>query len=114
MEKIKRKKMPLEQRAKVFLPFAALKGYNELVKEKEIVKEDKKILSEDELEYLSFQINKIQKGQIIKIKYYNDGGYVILEGMVSKIDEIYRKIYIVKQEINLDDISNIYLDENEF
>ena len=44
-----REKMPIEQRAKLFMPFAALRGLEEALEKKreEMLKENKIILSED-------------------------------------------------------------------
>ena len=39
--------MPLEERAKIFLPFAALKGYEQTVEQRTILFEKEKGLSED-------------------------------------------------------------------
>ena len=45
--------MPLEERAKIFLPFAALKGYEQKVEEKEIIYDPENGLSEDMLQDLN-------------------------------------------------------------
>ena len=39
--------MPMSERAKIFLPFAALKGYEEAIKEKKRITVKKAELSED-------------------------------------------------------------------
>ena len=44
---MKRAKMDIETRAKQFMPFDALKGYKEAIKEKQKVIVEKKELSED-------------------------------------------------------------------
>lgn len=95
------------ERAKQFLPFNALRGYYTLVKEKEKIIEKKKNLSEDELDRLEIEFEKIKVGMMVRIKYYNIDHYEIIEGMVSKIDLIFRKIRIVKKEILIDDIIDI-------
>ena len=41
---MQRTKMTINERAKIFAPFDALKGFRELLKEQEFIKEDKKIL----------------------------------------------------------------------
>lgn len=95
------------ERAKQFLPFSALKGYYTLIKEKEKVIESRKVLSDDELERLQNEFLKINIGMIVKIKYYLVDHYEEIEGMVSKIDLIYKKIQIVKTEINIKDIIDL-------
>ena len=94
-------------RAKQFLPFNSLRGYYTLLKEKDIVRVDKKKLSEDELELLQEKYSNVKKGKMVRIRYYKDYGYVDLNGMVANIDEIYRTITIVKTKINLDDVIDI-------
>ena len=44
---------------------------------------------------------------MIKVVYYSDGEYVSAEGIVTKIDLVFRKLTVVKTEINLDDIWDI-------
>ena len=95
------------ERAKQFLPFNALRGYYTLIKEKEKVKENRKILSTDEYERLEREFNKVKIGCIIRIKYYLEDHYEEIEGMVSKIDLVFKKIQIVKKEIMIKDIIDL-------
>ena len=94
-------------RARQFMPFAALTGYYEVIKQREKIIEPRKELSEDEAEILSDKLNKIQKGMLITITYYNEDCYETLTGLVSNIDSIYRTITIVKTKIAIDDIYDI-------
>ena len=45
-----------------------------------------------------------------KITYYEIDGYVKLEGMIAKIDNINREIIIVDKVIKLDDIVEVESD----
>ena len=95
-------------RAKQFLPFDALKGLQEALKEKEIEYEEKKELSEDTLAELNNKFNQIEKGSFVKIRYYRNGRYSEIKGIVTYIDYIKRKIQIDKIEnINICDIIDI-------
>ena len=61
-------------RAQIFQSFDALKGFREILKEKERVVVPKKVLSEDDLAELDYKIHQIKIGMIIKIllkKPYN-------------------------------------------
>lgn len=100
-------KMTNVERAKQFLPFNALRGYYTLIKEKEKIKENRKILSIDEYERLEREFNKVEIGRIVWIKYYLDDHYEEIEGMVSKIDLIFKKIQVVKKEIKIKDIIDL-------
>ena len=95
-------------RARQFLPFDALKGLQEALREKEIEYEVKKDLSEDCLNELNNKFNQIEKGSLIRIKYYKNGRYSEIKGIVTNIDYIKKKIQINKKyNINICDIVNI-------
>lgn len=104
------------ERAKIFLPFDGLKGFKEALREKEKILVDKKLISQEEKDKLSKQIIKIKKGMIVKIIFFENEEYIELEGIVSKIDFTYKKIVIVKKEINFNDILkiNIQGEKDEF
>ena len=58
------------ERAKQFLPFDAVKGLQEALREKEIEHEERIDLAEESLEKLEEEFNKIEIGRKVKIKYY--------------------------------------------
>ena len=97
-------------RAKQFLPFDALKGLQEALREKEIEYEEKKELSEETLAELNNRFNQIEKGSYVKIRYYKNGRYSEIKGIVTYIDYIKKKIQIDKIEnINICDIIDILI-----
>ena len=97
-------------RAKQFLPFDALKGLQEALREKEIEYEEKKELSEETLAELNNRFNQIEKGSYVKIRYYRNGRYSEINGIVTYIDYIKKKIQIDKIEnINICDIIDILI-----
>lgn len=108
-----KEKMPISERAKIFAPFDALKGFREMLKEQEFIKEEKKILSDDMIEELSHKINSLKIGFIVDVKHYNEKeeAYQKTVGVLTKIDNVYKKITIVKQKINIDDILDINIIE---
>ena len=79
-------------RARQFLPFDALKGLQEALREKEVEYEVKKDLSEDCLNELNNKFNQIEKGSLIRIKYYKNGRYSEIKGIVTNIDYIKKKM----------------------
>ncbi len=99
------------ERAKIFLPFDALKGFQEALREKEKILVDKKILSQEEKEKIANKLIQLKKGMIIKIIYFENHEYIELEGMISKIDLVYQKLKIVTKEIQFTDILDIKSDE---
>ena len=100
--------MSRSDRAKQFLPFNSLRGYYDLIREKEKITTPKRELSEDDLENLSIKISKIEKNMMIKIRYYDIDSYKDIEGIVSKIDLVNKFIVIVKTKISFNDISVVY------
>ena len=97
-------------RAKQFLPFDALKGLQEGLKEKEIEYEERKELSEDSLYELDKIFNKIEIGNTIIIKFYKNRVYKEINGTVTNIDYNKKKIQINKtQNINISDIIKILI-----
>ena len=111
---MQRQKMPIKERAKIFAPFDALKGFREMLTEEEKIKEDKKELSEDLIIHLSDIINSLEVGMLIEVKYYvlKDECYKKTIGVFTKLDKVYKKIAIVKTKINIEDIIDIKIIEN--
>lgn len=95
-------------RAKQFLPFDALKGLKEALKEKEIEYEEKRELSEESLTELDNIFNRIEIGDNITIKYYKSRRYNEIKGRVTKIDFIKKKIQIDNENnINMVDVVSL-------
>ena len=63
--------MPVSQRAKQFMPFAALDGLEDALaqKERELTQVSKITLSADMLEELNAMLNSLHKNQEISITY---------------------------------------------
>lgn len=103
--------MDLIQRAHIFSAFDALKGFRELLKEKERIVVPKRILSEDDLEILNRKIHEVKPGMILTIIYFDKGDYVQFTGRVVKvkIDEQY--VQIVKKKIDIKSIVDLQADK---
>ena len=97
-----RAKMSREDRAKQFMPFAALKGYEEALRAKERIVVDKKELSEERKEELDEVIHEIKKQDMVTAVYYEREEYLKITGMVSKIDFDSRFIQIVNKKISFE------------
>ncbi len=94
-------------RAQIFQSFDALKGFREILKEKERVIVPKKILSEDDLAELDYMVHQIKVGMMIQVTYYDNNQYVQIEGIVSKLNLDTKMIQIVKTKLDLTNIINI-------
>ncbi len=106
----KRQKMSREERAKQFMPFAALKGFEAVLQEKERVRVPKIELSEEAAGELDKKILQIRKNEMLTAVYYEDGEYLKLTGLVSRIDLDAKILKIVNISIPF---SELYAIEKE-
>lgn len=102
--------MSRADRAKLFVPFDALKGLQEILREKEKEFEERKELSEESLMELQEELNKIEIGSTVLIKYYKNKKYIDITGVVTKINFVKKKIIINEDIIiNMCDIIQLKL-----
>lgn len=99
--------MSREDRAKQFMPFAALKGYPEALAKKEKVVVPKAEITEEYAEMLDQKLKRVAKNDIVTVIYFCNGEYLKKTGMVSRIDETARILKIVNTKILFDDIYDI-------
>ena len=99
------------ERAKQFMPFASLRGYYEVVRERERVREEKHILSEEDLEIISDKLRMLKRGMMISVRYYDTDCYVTMKGLVAGIDELSHILTVVKTKIKFEDIYDIEIPE---
>ena len=81
-----KQKMPIEERAKQFMPFSALKGLEEALASKEKIIVPKKELTQDYAEELNLKLKSLKAGSIITVVYYCKEEYIKLTGMIAKIN----------------------------
>ncbi len=118
---IKHPRMRVEDRAKIFAPFAALRGYEEAIIAKQKIVVPRIELSEESKAYLDVQMGKIEqllskdKHPIITVVFYQKdkgnnedcGEYIQYTGMVAKFDQTSHILQIVEKRLRLDDIYSI-------
>ncbi len=124
-DQVKHPRMPVEDRAKIFAPFAALKGYEEAIAAKQKIVVPRIELSEEVKEYLDLQLSKIEQHlisghhPIVTVVYFlkdkhssEEGGeYIQFTGMVAKLNQTSRMIQIVDKRLKLEDIYDIKSEE---
>lgn len=88
-----------EERARQFLPFDALKGFNEALREKEKEYEERRELSEEEINKISEKLKTIDKGNVISITYYLNTKYVTEIVIVKEIDKMKQRIITLREQI---------------
>ena len=96
--------MPIE-RAKQFMPFDALKGFKEALKEKEKIIVDKIDLCEDAIIEINNILINLKVGDIVKVVYFKQNEYIEVTGMISKIKNDF--FVIVKEKIMYNKIYRI-------
>lgn len=106
-----RGKMDRADRAKQFMPFDALKGFREALKEREKITVSRVELSDEYKEELSRRMQQIRKNDIITVVYFHKNEYIKVTGMVSRFDVTSRILKIVNTKIHFDDIYDIRCQE---
>ena len=103
------KKTSREERARQFMPFAALRGFDEMLAEELAVKDEKRELGEEDSERISRTLAKIGKNDFVRVTFYDKTRYRKECGTVTEINYSsgYFKVGIVK--VFFDDISEIDL-----
>ena len=104
-----RAKMSREERAKQFMPFAALKGYPYALRKKEKITVPKMELSEEYEEELDRRLRQVRKNDIVEAVYFHRGEYLKITGMVSRIDAAARVLKIVNTKIAFGDLYDIHV-----
>lgn len=92
-------KMSVENRAKLFTPFSALRGFDIeiLTKEQDRLLVPQVRLSNDQREIIWRALNEMQKGDWVTVTYFQPvkslngqllGEYAVSSGMVKKVDDV--------------------------
>ena len=100
-------KMKISDRAKQFMPFASLRGFDEEVRKKERVEIDKKSLTEEEQAELTQKVSSLKKGDLVKVVYYLFGEYKRTTGVITALDLTLKNLTVVKNKIDFEDIYSI-------
>lgn len=122
---IKHPRMSIENRAKIFSPFAALRGHSDAIEE---TAEKRLTIRQDELmedsrleldEALGTLAERLQQGEhpVVKVSYFVQdrvlaegvGTYEELEGTVAKLDAVTQTIQIVEKIIFLKNVQRIVI-----
>lgn len=88
-------------RATMFLPFDALKGFKEALEATEI------LVEKNFEEQLIYKINQLEINDFISIKYFTNINFITTKGLIKKIDYKNKMIYVSHTEIKFEDIIDI-------
>lgn len=114
----KHPQMSLENRAAQFAPFAALTGYNDIIKETSRLTDMKLELSEEMKDIINDKLNflneKIKSKPIATITYFikdkvkEGGSYITITSNIKQIDLVNKYIILTnKKKISINDIIGI-------
>ncbi len=100
-----------QDRAKQFIPFDALKGFREALKEQEKRVADRKELSETDAEELNRKLLEVKKNDQVKVIFFENGEYLEAKGAVSSLDLTMKRIRIVRKWIRFEDIFGLEIEK---
>ena len=111
-----RRHLKMTNRAKIFAPFAALVGFEDRVRNKEIEYVARRELSEEEQSYLNKVLNRISRGDRVSVKYFEIcsdheseafgrlGQYKTVSGCVRWVDAVGQRLVLEDQVIDFGDL----------
>ena len=96
-------------RAKQFMPFAAVKGLEEALerKRREMLWQERKSLSEEMQEALNAVICALKKGDFLSLTAYRGGEYLRFSGKLEKIDRMENCLFVSGERIAFEDLLEI-------
>lgn len=94
-------------RAAQFMPFAALTGYYELARAQERVVEPRHEPTEEEALALSQVVMQVRRGDLIRVTFYQEDGYITRAGTVVAVEPAFRRLRMDELTIFFDDIRAI-------
>ena len=97
------------ERAKQFIPFDAMKGLQEELRERERRRSrvERHDISEEAIEENSAVLLKLRKGSLIRLDCHRDFHDITLEGAVSEINLTYKFLKLNGEKIFFEDIYHI-------
>lgn len=107
MPKRPRYNMTREERAKQFIPFSALHGLDQLLRQQEILAEsyDKKIFTASYLQALVSVVSTIPIGNFVSVEYYGpENKYITVTGVLNEVNLAAGFIKINNMTIDINDL----------
>ncbi|MBE6464704.1 MAG: YolD-like family protein [Eggerthellaceae bacterium] len=94
-------------RARQFMPFASLKGFFSIVRDREKLVTPRRELQEDDLSSLNKTLSSIRKNDMVRVRYYDVDAYHTIQGLVTRIEPHMQIITVVKTSISFSDLDSI-------
>ena len=99
-----------QDRAKQFLPYASLRGFDAVVEKRRELKCPRRELLSDAAEELSCKLASLSLGTLCRVNYYLVDKYVVAVGRVTAIDVIGRRITVGTSQVPIDDIFSLEIE----
>lgn len=99
------------ERAKIFASFAALKGFQNALHEKEKIIVSPAEISEDRMEEIDRLLHEIVVGDIVNVVYHNGEVYQKLTGCVTELSQEKKYISVVNTKISFDLLYDVTIEE---
>lgn len=117
-------KMSMENRAKLFTPFSALRGFDIeiLTKEQDRLLVSQVTLDADQQELIRHRLNALRSGQWVTVTYFRSekelegillGEYVIQTGKVRRVDDFYQVLVLDTGPVAFEDIRELAVQDRE-
>lgn len=100
---------PRADRAQQFMPFAALTGYYQMIRDMQRVVEDRHELTDEEAADLDRVLAQVHRGDLVRIRYYDRDGYVSRTDIVRQVDVALRKLRLRHHSVAFDDLLAVEL-----
>lgn len=102
-------KMPISERAKQFMPFAAVKGLDDAIFRVEQQLIPMPHASYEDQQKINDALNMIKIGEIVTITYLNEKSCASVTGKIADIDYALKTLYIDNVKILFENIIQINL-----
>ena len=96
-----------QDRAKQFLPYASLRGFEDVVESRRDLKCPRRELMEDAAEELSRKLVSLSAGALCRVTYYLSDKYVTEVGKLKRVDDIKRRLIFESFTVPIDDIFSL-------
>ena len=111
-----RPRMPRQNRAKIFAPYQALKGFSEAIHAKDTVFVPRLELAEYAQECLDRRLRQLRRWDTVTVTWFQVkpgeadrdlGQYVTVTGTVERVDPVFRVLLIGRQRIPMEEITEL-------
>ena len=106
--------MTLQERAKQFVPFDAMKGLQEALRDREErhCRVERHDISDEDIAANSIVISKLSKGLMVHVEYYCAFHDIEKEGRITEISIPFKYIKLNGEKIIFEDIYRIRITDN--